>query len=721
KFVYFLARRLVGFFLWHYPGIAGIWGWSVTAADNESPTGSTESMMDDAALTEDELQLLDEWMTEPVVPDESAESADSEGAIAPPDNLDPPDNLPDPESEESRSRSPLQDLTQDLRNLQHALLLQLTDDVQRLGAEKAKLAIDIDRLQLYRQRLQEQQQDEETGAIAEGRRIEAAIDPNAREWAQRWAQQLAQHMGQYLNEALRQRFDQIEERFEERLDSQIDSQAPYPVTSDGETAIARDLPPDGEALDLGTLESTDQMLASLDYRVHTVLQGLQRDLDTYESELVQQLQRMHTLQQQGELVLQSLIHRLEEAWVRDAEAQENRSLNNPNPFQDPSQPLPDPLPPRSPLGEDDTSLEECTDPVPTQAIVPVPSSDRLLSGLGLGMLSVVTLTLFNAALRVLFQGTSNVWWLGGSPVSAILPPTGGNVLLVLALRTLTVLLIFPIVAKLIYPPIWSDLQQLFQASSPPTTAPNRGSVPRWLPVLTSGIWLFMAQLLGYLAIAHLPLGIAIALFFVYPVVRLFLGWLMGTERQSLVRWLMGAVIIAGLIIVAPDTTPGPWSGNPLDPNLSPTLTGIIAGLGAGIAFAGYLQSSERSLKELHPVPLTMITFFVIFLFSGLGLIIQPGDWAAVQIAPNGISGLIIGAAVLGLLTLVSYTMNNNAVSKIGPSLVAVVGAFSPWLNGLLGWILLGETLDFRSNAGIALVTLGAIALSFNRFRDRAPQ
>ncbi len=673
--------------------------------------------MDDAALTEDELQLLDEWMAEPVTA-ESTESADPEGVIAPPDNpdppeitrsLDPPDDLPEPE--ESPSRSPLQDLTQDLRSLQHALLVQLTDDVQRLGAEKAKLAIDIDRLQLYRQRLQEQQPDEETGAIAEGRRsIEAAIDPNAKEWAQQWAQQLAQHMGQYLNEALRQRFDQIEERFEERLDGQT-----YPVSA-AETAIARDLSPDGEALDLGTLESTDQALASLDYRVHTVLQGLQRDLDTYESELVQQLQRMHTLQQQGELVLQSLIHRLEEAWVRDAEAQESRQEN------------------RSPLGGDDTPpgqlsspvtlpnvdppLEECTDPAPTRAIVPVPSSDRLLSGLGLGMLSVVTLALFNAALRGLFQGTSNVWWFGGSPVSAILPPTGGNVLLVLALRTLTVLLIFPIVAKLIYPPIWSDLQQLFQSSSP---APKRGSVPRWLPVLTSGIWLFMAQLLGYLAIAHLPLGIAITLFFVYPVVRLFLGWLMGTERQSLVRWLMGAVIIAGLIIAAPDTTPGPWSGNPLDPNLSPTLTGIIAGLGAGIAFAGYLQSSERSLKELHPVPLTLITFFVIFLFSCLGLIIQPGDWAAVQIAPNGMSGLIIGAAVLGLLTLVSYAMNNNAVSKIGPSLVAVVGACSPWLNGLLGWILLGETLDFRSNVGIALVTLGAIALSFNRFRHRAPQ
>ncbi|MEM9771548.1 MAG: EamA family transporter, partial [Cyanobacteria bacterium P01_D01_bin.73] len=355
------------------------------------------------------------------------------------------------------------------------------------------------------------------------------------------------------------------------------------------------------------------------------------------------------------------------------------------------------------------------------AIIPTKSSETVLLGLGLGLLSTVTLALFNGTLKLMFQGVDSVWW-SRIPFAAVLPPTGGNVLLVLALRTLVVLLLFPLVANLIYPQLGSDLQLAIQGKHP-SSGKAEPPLTWWLPVIISGVWLFLAQLFGYLAIAHLPLGIAIALFFVYPVVRLFTGWLSGRDRSSPIRWLVGAVMIAGLIMVAPDvpSTGGTWSGNLLNPNLDPTLTGLMSGLGAGFAFAGYLISSERSLKRLHPVPFTLFSFSIIFVLSCLGLIIQPGDWAAVQLAPNFLSGLLTGAAILGLTTIVSYGINNTAVDKIGPSLVAVTGAFAPLVNALFGLILLGETLDIRSNLGIALVTVGAIALSLSRYRDRHTQ
>ena len=649
-----------------------------------------------------------------------------------------------PDIDTSTPSNPLQELTQDLRELQQALLLQLAEDVQRLGAEKARLTIDIDRLQLYRQRLEQRE-----GAIAQELSspavdsIGTAIDPNAREWAQRWAQQLAQHMGQYLNAALQERFEPT-----------------APPIEPGGT--------DGNALDLGKLSRTDQALASLEYRVETVLRGLQRDLDTYESDLVQRLNRMHSLQQQGELVLQSLVHRLEEVWVRDAEAEADRhgqrdrqdepqsgapgtSLDLPldllsNTSSDASldrqgspeqsqqtlqgrSPLLDlaasPEPP--PVGNSPALNVPGLDPgfspdLPvdlapgTRAIVPTKPVDAVLSGLALGLLSTVILALFNGTLKVMFQGIGPQWW--SSATLAVLPPTGGNILLVLALRTLVVLLIFPIVAHWIYPPMWSDLQLALQKQSP--SAKAGGQQSPWLPVIISGVWLFFAQAFGYIAIAHLPLGIAIALFFVYPVVRLLTGWLSGRDSGTSARWLMGAIIIAGLIMVAPDvpSASGTWSGNLLNPNLDPTLTGLMGGLGAGFAFAGYLISSERSLKRLHPVPFTLLSFSVIFILSCLGLIIQPGDWAAVQLAPNFLSGLLTGAIFLGLTTIASYAASNAAVGKIGPSLVAVTGSFAPMVNALLGLVFLGEVLDTRPSIGIVFVSIGAIALSLGRYRDR---
>ncbi|MGD1938794.1 MAG: DMT family transporter [Cyanophyceae cyanobacterium] len=770
----------------------------------ESPAGSDSSALaDNSTLSDEELVALDRLMAEPTgtdgLADRLADRAEA-NTMATPEST-PEDPLASPmdaaeiaaldglsqeilaaigeteaqdelaiasgnisaDRDDPAPSNPLQELAQELRELQQALLLQLAEDVQRLGAEKARLTIDIDRLQLYRQRLEQGE-----GAIAQDsppRRIdpgEAALGPNAREWAQRWAQQLAQHMGQYLNEALQDRFE-----------------SPAPPIAPVESGDA-----DVNGLDLGSLSRTDRALASLEYRVETVLQGLQRDLDTYESDLVQRLNRMHSLQQQGELVLQSLVHRLEEVWVRDAEAeaerqgqQENqgrqgarqRGPSNPSPLSSdatPSNTSSDTLPGgqwylgqlgqipdqsqqqlqgRSPLPDlgfppastpvsnlpgmpgqganlsPDMTLGVTPDVLPdpspgTSAIVPAKSVDVVLSGLALGLLSTVILALFNGTLKVLFQGVGPLWW--SSPTPAVLPPTGGNILLVLALRTLVVLLIFPIVAQWIYPQMWSDLQRALQDASPTAKATKPPSP--WLSVIISGIWLFLAQMLGYLAIAHLPLGIAIALFFVYPVVRLLTGWLSGRDSGSPTRWLMGAVMIAGLIMVAPDVpnASGTWSGNLLDPNLDPTLTGLMGGLGAGFTFAGYLISSERSLKRLHPVPFTLLSFSVIFILSCLGLIIQPGDWAAVQLVPNFLSGLSTGTVILALITVISYGINNAAVEKIGPSLVAVTGAFAPLINALLGLVFLGEVLDTRPSIGIVLVAVGAIALSLSRYRDR---
>ncbi|MEM9244355.1 MAG: hypothetical protein AAGA67_01225, partial [Cyanobacteria bacterium P01_F01_bin.153] len=484
----------------------------------ESLTGSDSSALsDNSTLSDEELVALDRLMAEPPWADGSVDGLEANKGttpeIAPEDPLassmeaaeiaaldglsqeilaaigetEAQDELAIASTSISADRddpapsNPLQELTQELRELQQALLLQLAEDVQRLGAEKARLTIDIDRLQLYRQRLEQGE-----GAIAQEslpRDIEAgeaALGPNAKEWAQRWAQQLAQHMGQYLNEALQERFE-----------------PPTPPIESGDADV--------NGLDLGSLSRTDRALASLEYRVETVLQGLQRDLDTYESDLVQRLNRMHSLQQQGELVLQSLVHRLEEVWVRDAEAEaehqgqqddqgsqstQQRGTSSVSPIspdttssntfsdtslggqwylgqnseQDQQQlqgrsPLPDlvfppALAPVSSLpsvpGESNLSPDwppgVAPDVTPdlspgTSAIVPTKSVDVVLSGLALGLLSTVILALFNGTLKVLFQGVGPLWW--SSPSPAVLPPTGGNILLVLALRTLVVLLIFP--------------------------------------------------------------------------------------------------------------------------------------------------------------------------------------------------------------------------------------------------------------------------------------
>ncbi|MCA2867266.1 MAG: hypothetical protein IM448_06055, partial [Microcystis sp. M058S1] len=56
----------------------------------------------------------------------------------------------------------------------------------------------------------------------------------------------------------------------------------------------------------------EQLMLNLDGAIRATFQSLQRDVDTYQRDLDDQMQRMYTQRQQGELMLSALVERIDE-------------------------------------------------------------------------------------------------------------------------------------------------------------------------------------------------------------------------------------------------------------------------------------------------------------------------------------------------------------------------------------------------------------------------
>ena len=407
---------------------------------------------------------------------------------------------------------------------------------------------------------------------------------------------------------------------------------------------------------------TEQGLIELDRSLQTLFDSLQRELAVSERELTQRLGRLASLQGQDERLLEDLDQRL-------------RSAS-----------------PALPAGP----------PAPISA----PSSDRptqsaVKQGFFFALAAAAILALFNVVLKLMLQGDPPETLLGLVAISGVITPTLGNALLILLLRTLAIALVFPWIASRLYGRTWTEIRRLVESRD--------GRL--WAMIGLNGLFLFASQVLLYLAIGAIPTGVAMTLFSLYPIVTVALSWLLWSDRPSLFRIVVMGFILIGGGLALPDG--GLAAGD--------RFGGTLCALGAGVAFAGYLLTVQRGTKTLHPVPFTLLSFFCTFGLTCLGLMLGL-EGAAFDIDPATRPELLIYGGGLGLLTLISYLLNNWAVRSAGATLAAIVSASGNALTAVLAWILIQETLKAGQWLGIGLVTASVMLLSAERLllRRRSP-
>jgi drug/metabolite transporter (DMT)-like permease len=328
-------------------------------------------------------------------------------------------------------------------------------------------------------------------------------------------------------------------------------------------------------------------------------------------------------------------------------------------------------------------------------------------GLLLILVSTAVISLYNVAIKVIFNPGSLIF--GVFEVEGLLAPTLGNSLLILMLRMLVVVPLMLVLAPILHPQVWQDLQSLVGSWRTKSTTASAKAKQVLLLSIVSGCFLFLSQVLIYIAISQIATGVAIALMFVYPAISGLLAWSLLREQPNSFRFSAIASIFLGqMLILAGDTSIG--TGN--------AFLGSITAVVSGIAFAFYVILTNICATKLHPVPFTLINFATMLVLSLVGLIIPlPITWS-LQLNPNKLLELILSAFILGVLTLFAHVFNNVGIRKLGATRSAILGATVPVITVILAGLIIQETLQPAQVLGVLFVTGGAAAVSYEKMRNR---
>ena len=318
--------------------------------------------------------------------------------------------------------------------------------------------------------------------------------------------------------------------------------------------------------------------------------------------------------------------------------------------------------------------------------------------------SVVS-SLYNVAIKAIFFTGYNSNSLGRLETQQLILPTLGNIFLILMLRLLVVVPLMLMLSPILHPSIWQDLENLF-ASLGGKAIPSQNNTKQALFLsVTSGLLLFISQVLIYLAIGEVSTSMAIALFFVYPVMSVFLAWFLFQERPNLLITGAMAAIFAGELLVL--------GGQVV---VKDTSLGSTTAILSGIVFAVYVIVTRicATKLKLHPVSLTLINFTTMLLLSFLCLIIPLPRNLGLVINSSNVLELVLSAFILGVLTLCGYLFNNFGIRKLGTPLSSLIGATVPIFTVIFAGLMLQESLDIIQVMGVILVTVGVACISWKK-------
>ena len=334
-----------------------------------------------------------------------------------------------------------------------------------------------------------------------------------------------------------------------------------------------------------------------------------------------------------------------------------------------------------------------------------PNWSELQIGFFLISLYTVVSSLYNVAIKAIFFTGYNSNSLERLETQQLILPTLGNIFLILMLRLLVVVPLMLLLSPILHPSIWQDLENLFASLRGKAIKSQNNTKQALFLSVISGFLLFLSQVLVYLAIGEITTGMAIALFFIYPVMSVFLSWFLFQERPNLLITAAMAAIFAGELLIL--------GGQVVVNN---TSLGSTTAILSGIVFAIYVIVTRicATKLKLHPVSLTLINFTTMLSLSFVCLIIPLPRNLGLVINSSNVLELVLSAFILGVLTLCGYLFNNFGIRKLGTPLSSLIGATVPIVTVIFAGLMLQESLDIIQVMGVILVTVGAACISWRK-------
>jgi drug/metabolite transporter (DMT)-like permease len=238
------------------------------------------------------------------------------------------------------------------------------------------------------------------------------------------------------------------------------------------------------------------------------------------------------------------------------------------------------------------------------------------------------------------------------------------------------------------------------------------ALPRRRPGLVIGFGLLGiagCQALYFLALARIPVGVAILVEYLGPA--LLLGWVRFVQRRPVSRAAVVGVVlaVAGMACVVEI-----WSGLAFAP------VGLLCAFGAACCQVAYFVLADHGTHgsgegEKAPDPVAVIAHGLLIGTLVLTVFARPWNipWAALTeqaaLGDRDVPALVLMGWIVLVSTVVSYLTGIIAVRRLSPQIAAVVSCVEAVVGTVLAWFLLGEHLGGAQIAGGALVLAGAFA------------
>ncbi|MDN4642012.1 EamA family transporter [Agreia sp. PsM10] len=222
---------------------------------------------------------------------------------------------------------------------------------------------------------------------------------------------------------------------------------------------------------------------------------------------------------------------------------------------------------------------------------------------------------------------------------------------------------------------------LLAIARPSVRGRSRGD---WMTVVLFGVALAVMNGLFYEALARIPLGAAVTIEVLGPLILS-----VATSRRAS-SWLWAVLAFVGVFLL------GQGSFGELDP------VGVLFAAGAGATWAGYIVLSSRTgsrFARLDGLALAMAIGAVLTLPLGLAA-------AGPAIVRPDI--LLLGAAVAVLSSTIPYALELFALRRIPSSTFAILMSLAPAIAALAGVVLLAQHISIVGMLAIALVVIASI-------------
>ncbi len=297
----------------------------------------------------------------------------------------------------------------------------------------------------------------------------------------------------------------------------------------------------------------------------------------------------------------------------------------------------------------------------------------------------------NVIVRVLFneQTIFGIVQTGG-----FVTPTLPNSFLLMLMRMALVVPLMAGLATKLYPATWRDIGQLHTSEKRPSL----------LRSLLGGLCMFLYLALLYISLGLISTGIAMALFFTYPVFTALFSWRLFGSRPTRFQWGVMVLVMVGSFLTLPHTATA------MD---SRSLIGILTGVASGVVYAFYTVNAQKSFSMIHPVPFTWMSFATTLgLCAGCLLVWQV--FGQEHYGGLAWTALWIGGLLSAIATTAGHMLNNFGIRHIGATTAAMIGASNPAFTVVLAWFAIQEWLNALQLTGVALVTLSVALLSRER-------